>query len=61
MPIRTIPVTLPRNLEACRHIAQSDNSTLRIYDNVDLLFLQADTTEPADAPLDELIDWIQER
>jgi acetyl esterase/lipase len=53
--------TLSHNINAWRHIANRDNTTLRTYDGVTHRFLDAGTSTTADAPLDDLISWIRNR
>ncbi|PSQ78780.1 MAG: hypothetical protein BRD35_00420 [Bacteroidetes bacterium QH_7_62_13] len=53
--------TLKRSLDGWRRIARTDNATVEVYDGVDHLFLEDGTTTTADAPLDDLITWIQNR
>lgn len=51
--------TLQRSLAGWRRIARTDVATVRVYDRVDHLFLRADSSVTAEAPLDDLISWIR--
>jgi dienelactone hydrolase len=53
--------TLQQNVDAWRRIERADDATVEVYDDVDHLFREAGTSTTADAPLDALITWIQER
>lgn len=53
--------TLQQTVEAWRRIERADEATVEVYDNVDHLFRAAGTSTTADAPLDDLVTWIQEQ
>ena len=53
--------TLQRNLNAWGRIAQNGEAMVKTYEEVDRFFLGDGMTTTADAPLDDLIDWIRER
>jgi hypothetical protein len=53
--------TLARSLAAWRRVAGTDDASVTTYDGVDHYFLEDGTTTTADAPLDDLIAWIQDR
>lgn len=53
--------TLQRNIDAWRRIERADDATVEVYSDVDHLFRVAGTSTTADAPLDDLVTWIQKQ
>lgn len=53
--------TLERSLSSWRRITQTDDATLKVYDGVDHLLLEEGTNRTAEAPISDLIAWIQNR
>lgn len=53
--------TLERTLSGWRHIARTDDATLKVYDGVDHLFRVEGTDSTAAASINDLITWIRDR
>ena len=53
--------TLERTLNGWRRIADTDDATIKTYDDVDHYFLKDGLSQTADPPLNDLIDWIKKR